>query len=177
MRFIILVAIIALTVSAHEVLPRASLCTWSDLLNYGAIKALLTEPSHNLKDTPVVSDCSTATKTYEVDLTKTHTTPASAVKGSAIELDVEGLCDDNITFSKVHLDVYWGGSLFHAEDVDMSGQACVAGKDYTFKTSFDIPSYAPSGKYDVKASFNGVAAASSSSNDTVVDCTEFKFTL
>jgi hypothetical protein len=80
-----------------------------------------------------------------------------------------GTINDHQELAKVNIEVSVGGAHLHSEDVPVT-DIYDQGQDFTYKYNVQIPSFAPSGTYDVKFDiFNNANAR--------VGCVELNFNL
>ena len=88
---------------------------------------------------------------YDIDLDESHTEPDFIKKSNDDTLlDVIGVMNEDVHVDLLHLDVYWNGNLFHAEEHKQD--TSIEEQDiYELLFTVNIPLFAPSGAYLVNA--------------------------
>lgn len=107
---------------------------------------------------------------FNLDTDNTNNTPAPAVKGSDISLNLAGTVTDQIEITNVHVHVDWNGATLYDED---HAQDNMYDSSYNYSLKWSIPSYAPSGAYDIHLTGTG----NSSSGPGTEICVEAKMNL
>ena len=82
--------------------------------------------------------------TFDEDNTKV--TPYPVKKGDTILFHLVGIVSDTITVTNVHVHVDWNKSTLWDEDHKQNN---TYDSDYSYDLSWLVPSYAPSGDYDI----------------------------
>ena len=83
---------------------------------------------------------------YTLDQSATTTSPAIITKGVKANMDIEGAFGNPAKMTKCHVHVLWNGSVLY--DQDLPG-ADFSDETMSEKFGWDVPSFAPSGHYQV----------------------------
>eukprot|EP00355_Strombidium_rassoulzadegani_P004938 CAMPEP_0168613368 /NCGR_PEP_ID=MMETSP0449_2-20121227/3414_1 /TAXON_ID=1082188 /ORGANISM="Strombidium rassoulzadegani, Strain ras09" /LENGTH=169 /DNA_ID=CAMNT_0008653997 /DNA_START=54 /DNA_END=563 /DNA_ORIENTATION=- len=107
------------------------------------------------------SQCDDDAGVFILDTSSTSNSPDPVTKGNSLTFDLQGIVTDNLHLTNLHVHVIWNDSPLYDEDHP---------QDATFDSSFeqtfkwDVPSFAPSGNYDVTFTGTGDAASVSGGN-------------
>jgi hypothetical protein len=139
----------------------------------GLVAKLMASPSSNLTANGDVTyeQCDDAAGAFTFDGDNTSNLPAPVVKGSDVTLNLAGIVSETVEVTNVHIHVDWNGSTLYDED---HSQDNTYDSSYSYKLSWSVPSYAPSGSYAIKVTGTGNTA--SVSNDFVI-CINANMTL
>ena len=83
---------------------------------------------------------------FTFDEDNTNVKPYPVKKGDTINFHLAGIVSDTITVTNVHVHVDWNGSTLWDEDHKQNNKY---DSDYKYDLSWAVPSFAPSGKYDI----------------------------
>lgn len=112
----------------------------------------------NLQGVPIsFSNCGGASDPVKITSVTVGATPT---KGADNTLTVTGTVSGHLELKEADLKVLLNGSQLHTETVPDS-QVYEDGDAFNFKYAVNVPSFAPSGKYDVSFTFKNTAGASS----------------
>ena len=114
------------------------------------------------------SQCDDDKQTFTLDTDATKSDPDPVVKGDKVALDLHGIVKDSIEVKNVHIHVDWNGSTLYDED---NKQDNTYDSDVDYSLQWDVPSYAPSGDYDIHVKAYG------DDENTVLFCVEATMTL
>ena len=114
------------------------------------------------------SQCDDDKGVFTLDTDATKASPDPLVKGSDVSLDLHGIVSDSIEVKNVHIHVDWNGSTLYDED---HAQDNTYDSDLEYNLSWSVPSFAPSGDYDVVIKAYGDDASAT------LYCVEAKMTL
>ena len=109
-----------------------------------------------MKDTGVVTyqQCDDDAKVFSLDLSSTNTTPSPINKGDDITFNLVGVVSEQMTLKNVHIHVDWNSSPLYDEDDPGTN---VYDSDVEYNLGWSVPSFAPSGHYDVYVTGTGDA--------------------
>ena len=95
---------------------------------------------------------------FNFDESSSTYTPNPITKGSDLVFNIAGFVTEKLDQSKVNIDVKWNGTKLYNHDFveDLSFDS-----SYEYSLSFKVPSFAPSGQYDVVISSQGKSASGS----------------
>ena len=108
---------------------------------------------------------------FTFDGDNTYNDPAPVVKGSDVSLNLAGIFGDQGTMTNIHIHVDWNGTPLYDEDHNQSTPIV---DDFKTSISWNVPSFAPSGDYDVF--LYGYGDLSGQSNAKIM-CINAKMTL
>ena len=121
----------------------------------GLVKALMqsktAQPVNGLGDV-TYSQCPDDLNEFTLDTDNTTNVPAPAVKGSDVALKLAGIVSAQMEVTNVHVHVDWNGATLYDED---HAQDNMYTSSYNYSLSWSIPSYAPSGAYDIHLTGTG----------------------
>ena len=127
------------------------------------VKSLMKGPSarSGKNDLGVVtfSQCDDDAHVFTFDSTDTTYSPDPIVKGSDLSTDLWGTVTDSIEVTNVHVHVLWDDNVLYDEDLPGDD---TYDSTYEQKITWTVPSYAPSGSYDVTITGTGTTEGSSS---------------
>lgn len=118
------------------------------------------------------SQCDDDTNSFTLDSDQTTSEPNPVVKGSKVQLDLFGIVADKIEIKNVHIHVDWNGTPLY--DEDNSQDNTFENEEYTYNLGWDVPSFAPSGAYDIHLKAYGDEKDTSG---PVLYCVEAQMTL
>merc|ERR1711998_481868 len=98
------------------------------------------------------SQCPDDLNEFTLDTDNTTNVPAPAVKGSNVALKLAGIVSAQMEVTNVHVHVDWNGATLYDED---HAQDNMYTSSYNYSLSWAIPSYAPSGAYDIHLTGTG----------------------
>jgi hypothetical protein len=93
---------------------------------------------------------------FNLDLSSTNTSPNPISKGDDITFNLIGVVNSQMTLKNVHIHVEWNSSPLYDEDDPSSN---VYDSDVEYKLGWNVPSFAPSGHYDIYVTGTGDAAS------------------
>ena len=114
------------------------------------------------------SQCDDDKGAFILDTDATNAKPDPITKGQDVSLDVHGIVSDTIQVKNVHIHVDWNGSTLYDED---NAQDNTYDSDLEYALTWNVPSYAPSGAYDV------FVKAYDDDKSSVLYCVEAQFSL
>ena len=129
-------------------MPSVDIFNPANFMKAGLAQQLLEAPKANVGASGVVTwgQCADAEGKFTFDEASSSYSPSPLVKGKNVNLDLEGLVSSPLDLSKVHVNAKWNGASLYDQDITV-------GKHYDDLLEFDfswfVPSYAPSGKYDI----------------------------
>ena len=119
----------------------------------GFVKSMLSTANQSLfAVTPnkigdvVYSQCDDDMGVFTFDDASTYNDPSPVVKGSDLNLNLAGIFSDQGTLSNIHIHVDWNGTPLYDED---HNQSTAIGDEFKTTIGWNVPSFAPSGDYDV----------------------------
>jgi hypothetical protein len=92
------------------------------------------------------TQCDDDTGSFTLDTDSTSNDPNPVTKGQDVSLNLVGIVSDSIEVKNVHIHVDWNGTPLYDED---NKQDNTYDSDYTYSLKWNVPSYAPSGDYDI----------------------------
>ena len=98
--------------------------------------------------------CDDDAKVFNLDLSSTNTTPSPINKGDDITFNLVGVVSEQMTLKNVHIHVDWNSSPLYDEDDPGTN---VYDSDVEYNLGWSVPSFAPSGHYDVYVTGTGDA--------------------
>ena len=101
------------------------------------------------------SQCDDDANIFTFDGDSTSNTPNPVVKGSHVDFNLFGIVSDSMEVTNLHVHVDWNGATLYDEDHEQDNKY---DSNYQFSLGWDVPSYAPSGHYDVHITGTGNAA-------------------
>ena len=114
------------------------------------------------------TQCDDDTGAFTLDTDATKSDPDPIVKGTDVALEMHGIVSDSIEVKNVHIHVDWNGSTLYDED---HAQDNTYDSDLEYNLSWSVPSFAPSGAYDVHVKAYG------DDGTTVLYCVDAQMTL
>ena len=93
---------------------------------------------------------------FNLDLSSTNTSPNPISKGDDITFNLIGVVNSQMTLKNVHIHVEWNSSPLYDEDDPSSN---VYDSDVEYNLGWNVPSFAPSGHYDIYVTGTGDAAS------------------
>ena len=116
------------------------------------------------------AQCSDDVGVFVFDESATSTDPSPVVKGSDVKLNLGGQVSDTMIVTNIHVHVLWNGSNLYDQDLKQNN---TYDSTYKYTVGWNVPSYAPSGHYDVTMTGTG----SSEGTDGTVLCVNAQFDL
>jgi hypothetical protein len=92
------------------------------------------------------NQCSDSENKFTFDESMTTVAPYPVTKGTHLTFDLGGIVSSPMEVDGVHVHVNWNGTPLYDEDVKV-GKEFDSTVDIQF--GWDVPSYAPSGKYEI----------------------------
>ena len=114
------------------------------------------------------TQCDDDVGVFNLDTDNTKSVPDPVAKGSDVSLNLAGIVSDTIEVKNVHIHVDWNGSTLYDED---NAQDNTYDSDLEYALTWNVPSYAPSGAYDV------FVKAYDDDKSSVLYCVEAQFSL
>ena len=144
---------------AQQLGVRLNLFNYANYEKNGLLKALMDAPltPNGLGDV-TYSQCDDDFGLFTLDTDNTNNTPAPAVKGQDVSLNLAGIVSDTIEVTNVHVHVDWNGAPLYDEDHAQHNQY---DSSYNYSLKWAIPSYAPSGAYDIHLTGTGNSSSGS----------------
>ena len=101
----------------------------------------------NLKTGEVTyAQCDDDTGSFTLDTDSTSNTPDPVTKGQDVALNLVGIVSDPIEVKNVHIHVDWNKTPLYDEDNKQDNKYS---DDYQYSLKWNVPSFAPSGDYDI----------------------------
>ena len=119
----------------------------------------LIESAQQVTDAPghvTFEQCDDDAKIFNLDLSSTNTTPNPITKGDDITFNLIGVVNSQMTLKNVHIHVEWNSSPLYDEDNPGTN---VYDSDVQYNLGWNVPSFAPSGHYDVTVTGTGDASS------------------
>ena len=101
--------------------------------------------SNNIGDV-TYQQCDDDVGQFTFDDSNTYNDPSPVNKGSDLNLNLAGVFGDSGTLSNIHIHVDWNGTPLYDED---HNQSTPIGDEFKTTIGWNVPSFAPSGDYDV----------------------------
>lgn len=117
------------------------------------------------------TDCTGGDGTFKVDFTQTHSDPLIPTKGKDVTLDLDGTFTDDGEVDGINIYVTWNGTPLYTNDFPRKTPES-AGDPFEDKITWNIPSFAPSGKYVAQIKLHDNAT-----KERDYGCVEADFTL
>jgi len=123
---------------------------------------------------PVFSPCdNNADYVYQIDFKNLYTEPKDVEKGVSAKLFIDGIMTAAEDVRELELDVNWSGVFLHKVEQPESDNVS---KNQEYKITFgvNIPSFAPSGQYDLVGYVQGSPDGTTKTN---LGCFKCSFTM
>lgn len=140
------------------------------------MKSLIDQASGKIvKDGTVkFSKCQCDVADFNYNGQATFATPASVTKGINVGFNLGGLILQQTDVTNVDINVLWNNTPLHKEDHPMDNKIAANGP-FRYNLSWAIPSFAPSGHYQVSILLSGKVGTSG--NTQSVGCVQADFDL
>ena len=148
------IALVLGAVSAHDKIDVFG------IHNFKNLAQTLIRSSHLKSDkvaaTGVVTwtQCADQAGDFQFDESSTTYSPNPIVKGTDLKLNLDGIVSDPMEITNIHVHVDWNGSTLYDEDLPQDNKY---DSTYAYTVGWNVPSYAPSGHYDVTITGTGNA--------------------
>ena len=98
------------------------------------------------------NQCDDDAGAFTLDTKATTEQPNPVTKGQDVKLMLRGIVSEFMEVEDLHVHVNWNGSTLYDEDITGVHDYTTS---YSFDVSWNVPSYAPSGNYDVTLTGKG----------------------
>lgn len=82
-------------------------------------------------------------------ITRTAVTPEEIIKGDDIALKAQGQALENLVIKNLHLITKYNGADIFVDDKDQGSKEVPAGQTHSFSYTASVPSFTPSGSWDI----------------------------
>ena len=134
------------------------------------VKSVTDEPVQGKGDV-TFTQCDDDAKVFTFDGSSTTYTPNPITKGSKLSFSLAGAVQSKLEITDIHMHVTWNGTPLYDNDYKQDNTYT---STYSYTMGYDVPSFAPSGNYDVLITGTGNAAGKSGAK---VLCIEAKMVL
>ena len=165
-----LVASAASTHTEHKINPFAV----ENFMNRNLLPSLIKTATMETPDDigkVTFSQCDDDAGAFTLDTKSTTEQPDPITKGQAVKLMLRGIVSEFMETNDIHVHVDWNGSTLYDQDIEGVHDYTTS---YSMDVSWDVPSYAPSGAYNVVLTGKG---KTDELPDGVVLCVNAKFNL
>ena len=140
------------------------------------VQALIKRPVHKDSDltaTGIVSwqQCSDNAGVFTFDDSSTSVDPSPVHKNCDVKLNLGGIVSDPMEITNLHVHVKWNNANLYDEDIPQDN---TYDSTYAYTVGWNVPSFAPSGHYDVTITGTGNAGSVQSG---LVMCVNAQFDL
>ena len=118
-------------------------------------KALLAGNLGKPGEPAVWGEC-TSTKQFKPDMSKTYSDPKIPVKGIDVALILHGTFTDDVELKGIKIYVEWNKTPLYVQDYERAASYS-EGDDYSDNIGWSIPSFAPTGHYNVVITLHDAA--------------------
>lgn len=144
------IALIGTTSAQQRILMELPSFTGESYGNYNVVQNMLDTSTTFFKadgaGEVTYAQCDDDTGAFTLDTDNTTNSPNPVTKGSKLSFELEGILGDSIHVDHLTIHVDWNGSSLYDEDHQVAADFDSV---FQYGLDWDVPGYAPNGKYDV----------------------------